>query len=349
MAKCKSWLCVGLSGSGKTFAVKELSKIKTLKKLPKYCVHTPTTDPCGGDFIPVLWSDVQLHKYKRSILLFEDLIKISKSMLKGLVDTLNVHKRHSNLQVFLITHSVKSNNLYSLLAFFDVFLFTKNVQNIMNWTWVCTYFSLDKSQRERGMLFFKDNTISGFAYLVLNVSQQSINIFRHSEFEKMYDFIYSNSPATSDSLPSSSHSNVNTPGSSSDDDEAEKRKALTTEGKYLLEPFRVSCPLAFPLFRFVITHLPVRFLNTNLNVGIQHSVGRKEIRRVNLVDYVTCVTSSTKKPSRRIKLLHDLMISTINIPKVYIVNSFFKKKKKKPKVSVEEEEEEEEEERSAAK
>ena len=124
LAKYGCSLIIGRSGSGKSFYVKEL-----LQKIQKSSVgkktHIYTINVNSREYLDIFkkrikaisLNDLKLIK-EQSYVIVEDVILMTAKENAQLRLLLNKLCHHSFLKVFVITHSIHKNGVFSLLSFF---------------------------------------------------------------------------------------------------------------------------------------------------------------------------------------------------------------------------------------
>ena len=121
-------LILGSSNTGKTYLAKSIANLSSL--------HVNVINAYEDDFDPSVYDHITFEEFEsdiesfhNSILIYDDVVKPSEFQLKVLSEILVKHKRHSNIHVFVLAHSIERNGLNAIIKHFDRVIFTNHQKN----------------------------------------------------------------------------------------------------------------------------------------------------------------------------------------------------------------------------
>ena len=121
-------LILGSSNSGKTYLAKSIANSSS------YDVNV--INGYEDDFPPNVFSHITFEEFEsdiesfyNSILIYDDVVKPTEFQLKVLSEILVKHKRHGNINVMVLAHSIERNGLNSIIKHFDKIIFTNSQKN----------------------------------------------------------------------------------------------------------------------------------------------------------------------------------------------------------------------------
>ena len=123
-----SYLCLGGTGTGKTFLAKTIANTSSL---PTYVINGNENDFDNEKFEHITYQEFidDIDEYSNSIVITDDVVKPTDFEIKVINEILVKHKRHSNITFFCLAHALEKNNLHSLVKHFDFILFTNSPKN----------------------------------------------------------------------------------------------------------------------------------------------------------------------------------------------------------------------------
>ena len=165
-----SILLVGSSGSGKTtYAMQQAKQFGDI-----FVVN-------GGLDLASLGKSVEMSQVaetvtSNSILIFDDIIQPSDDDLKVLKKCLLWMKRHCNVTILMLMHSVLTNNTFQLIQHFDFTICTKTEVNFKNWTELGVKFlRFPKTQIKRIWTDFMNHS-ERYLYLKINMATHAFDV-----------------------------------------------------------------------------------------------------------------------------------------------------------------------------
>lgn len=146
-----SSLVIGSSGSGKTSLAKDLaSRYDSLVVVN------------GSGFPNAVECDYEAAEglaKPGGMVVFDDVIRPTPEQLAVIKRFLLYVKRHNNVEVLVLAHSVKSNNTYSLLQHFDFVICTKAGTNAKNFKDVCQFAKVEGDHTWKAFLTHREKNV----------------------------------------------------------------------------------------------------------------------------------------------------------------------------------------------
>ena len=287
-----SVLYVGSSGSGKTSMI--TTQIKRTKQSRKsvFVLNDHADLARTHGFNNIGW-EFKFRSLRRSTLICEDLVCLSNKELKLLATLVNIIRRHNQNTVILVTHSLRNNNIYSLVCHMNFIVFLSNRSNIGNWNVTCSIFKVPDEVKTRGQEFFSRGPAKYCSF-----------VFNTASFE-----ITTLSPE---------YSIVKEPGHSP------SKNKYVSEAK-LLERFQAVFKgfdhghRFFALAQFLVFNLPPQVIAPDLSVSMLRA-NKKDRAKISVVDYVSTVSSPHVPVTEDIKSLHDFIRRKVSIPRLFVQN-----------------------------
>lgn len=282
----KATVVLGNSGSGKTTYVNKFLSSKPLAK-KIYLIN-------GSEFpnaSRIKYEDVPNLKGP-CILIIEDLIRPNTFEMEILKKLLLYDKRHKNIDVFILLHSVTTNNTYSLLQHADYFICTKSALNTKNFHELgVKILKLDHGEAKQIWKHFLARD-EKYLYLKIDVNNRNFEVVELGVCESKI--------------------------------EAEtKRKRVQT-----ILSSRGSPPeLSMALFDHIFRNFNVNLLDaSDLSIPMKYSKSGK-IKKVNICDLLYYMTTPGIEPTSDSIFLYKELKKRFSIPDLFICNSVFLKKK----------------------
>jgi hypothetical protein len=284
-----SIIYVGTSGSGKTMHMLKFVK-SCFKNTKKYVLNdTSNFGQKIKSFESVDW-DYDFSKLKKSVLICEDLICLSSKQLVRLATFVNVLRRHQDNTCVLITHSLRGNNLYSLIQHMNYFVFLAGRSNVTNYNVVCTIFKIPEDIRAQGQEFFL-NPPGKYYSLVLNADNFDLTVI-----DPNYKIIRGQ------------HENKNHVACS--------KSQILSQLQNVFKPYPNGGQL-FAYATFLVNNLPPDIIRPDLSIK---GTSKKTSVKLSLIDYVNIACSETATVSTPMKGFHKFLQSQLTIPMLFIKN-----------------------------
>lgn len=122
-------LFLGSSGSGKSYALKEI--LQKLEPKIVYAINVRDSEYVENLKNVISWSFEKVEKIKEnSVVVVEDIIALNKKQEEQLRQLLNWHAHHKKLKVFCVSHNIFKTSLYNCLSYFRYIVFTSALGNL---------------------------------------------------------------------------------------------------------------------------------------------------------------------------------------------------------------------------
>ena len=304
-------LIIGRSGSGKSFYVKSILRNikKTEKKTKKiYTINVNSkeyTDEFSSTITPISLDQIKKIA-KKSYVIVEDVISMKNAENEQLRKLINYYCHHSFLKIFIITHNIHKNGIYSLLSFVHYIVFTGTKSNLPILRLTLAYFKLESKDFEHLIAEFKSKTE------IKTLKEQHYFIFdsKHMTFYSFKDDIYTNLTLENLTLQNKIDN---------------KEKYQDRFGTFV-EDFEEKVK-ANAIFSIIINCLPEHLIRLHDMTFSFQSVTFgcvTKIKRVSLVDYISCLLSETEVAPPEIKCLHNYLRASCCIPRIFVKNKQLK-------------------------
>jgi len=276
---------VGPTGSGKSSHLLNYVQLRYAKSR-KYVLNDMKGDLGSKKkrFKPVDW-DYNFARLRHSVLICEDLIHLKPPQVKLLTTFINVLRRHRDNTCFLVSHSLRNNNIYSLLQHVNYFVFLSGHANLVNFKVVCSIFNLPDGLKSKGLDFFS-NPPGKYYSLVLNTETFETAVFNPS---------YHRVESPERGRPS--------------------RTDILNQFELVFKPFPNGSQM-FALATFLVSNLPVSMIRPDLSIG-----GRSP--PISLIDYISVISGEHSKVSKPMYALHKFLKSHVTIPHLFVRNQRF--------------------------
>lgn len=297
-------LIIGRSGSGKTFYVK-----KILEKLKKQKNKIYTINVQNNDYNNIVKSKIisidfaTINEIKpNSYVIVEDIISLSTKQNTQLRYLLNYSCHHKCLKIFVITHSIYKNGVYSLLSFFNYIVFTGLKSNLPILRFTLNYFKLEKEELTKIIKQFEMLALQNqHNYFVFDTKMLSFNL----EAKNTYQNVIEELPNKVDSSANASITDFQERFEKFINDFDEKVKANA-------------------IFSIIINCLPLKLLRLHDLTFSFISIKSSKHIRISLVDYISCLLSEIEKITPEIFCLHRYLKQSCCIPRIFIKNKQLK-------------------------
>ena len=123
-------LIIGCSNSGKTYLATSISNSSSYPTfiINGYQDDFPTTSE-KHEHITFQDFEANVEDYYSSVLIIDDVVKPNDYELKIISEILVKHKRHGNITLLLLAHSIEKNGIHSIIKHFDYITFTNSAKN----------------------------------------------------------------------------------------------------------------------------------------------------------------------------------------------------------------------------
>ena len=120
-------LILGTSGSGKSYLAKSLCSISSL---PVLVINGSEKDYDPENFEHITYHDFYDNEegINNCMLIIEDIVKPNEFECKVINQILVKNKRHQNINLYALAHSIERNNLHSMLQHFDFVVFSNHAK-----------------------------------------------------------------------------------------------------------------------------------------------------------------------------------------------------------------------------
>ena len=297
-------LIIGRSGSGKTYYVKSILRniIKSEKKRKIYTINVQSKE-YTDDFSKITPISLEQIKTisKNSYVIVEDVISMKNAENEQLRSLINYYCHHYFLKIFIITHNIHKNGIYSLLSFVNYIVFTGTKSNLPILRLTLTYYKLESKDLEHMINNFKLKSE------IKTVKEQNYFIFdtKQLTFYSYKDDLYTN--LSLENLPEH-HNN---------------RIQFQERFEKFVNDFEEKTK-ANAIFSIIINCLPENLIRLHDLTFSFKSLTNKSIIRVSLVDYISCLLSETEVAPPEIKCLHNYLKASCCIPRIFIKNKQLK-------------------------
>lgn len=301
-------LLIGRSGSGKTYYVKHiLNNIKKNNK-NKNKVKIYTINVNNREYIDVFQKKItpieltQIKEIKRnSYVIIEDVISMSNKENTLLRSLVNYYCHHYFLKIFIITHSIYKNGIYSLLGFFHYIVFTGVKSNLPVLRFTLNYYKLENNDLQTMLTKFKEKSVlNEHTYFIFDTKNM---IFFSQLKNEFVNLMTKNDHSTDIKKISLTEFQIRFDKFVEDFDEKSKASAI---------------------FSIIINCLPTNLIRLHdLTFSFKSSKNSQYVR-VSIVDYISCLLSYSEAPPTEIKCLHNYLKGSCCIPKLFIKNKQLK-------------------------
>lgn len=278
---------IGPSGSGKTTyslaRSRKFSKVLAVNSDGEFPGAARISSIC--DLVPALTNN--------SLVICDDLIKPNNEESAVLRNLLLFHKRHRNIEIHLLIHSVTRNNTFDLLSHVDLLVFTNSSRNAKNFEEVCRLYKVNK--RERANMWRNFMSYAGKVYLVVDTSDMEWKI---EECELSLDGN----------------------GDTNQDDAKDKKRKV-----YNIISARTNgdAGLAMALFDHIFDNAPLSELNSeDLSLSLVNKKTNRKCK-ANICDLLYTATTEGTSPSLSVVYMYKYLRKKFSIPDLFLKNSKF--------------------------
>jgi hypothetical protein len=170
-SNASNFLVVGVSNSGKSSVVKKEAQL--LGK-PIFVVGDATySEDEKKVFKPLPWNEVL--EARDCILIFEDVLTLSREQDIILRTVLDVHKHHRNVTSYVLSHRVQGTGLFGTMASFDAVWVTCSKSNVRALDQILQFFRYSEPERRQQIKEFTECKAS-FGHLSINPKTREIRL-----------------------------------------------------------------------------------------------------------------------------------------------------------------------------
>jgi ABC-type dipeptide/oligopeptide/nickel transport system ATPase component len=296
-------LIIGNSGSGKSTLVKQyLAEYGQGKDL--YVINSKDDEykSVAPDRVLISMSETQSIK-ENSIVIIEDIIRLSKKDSEAISVLLNFQVHHSNLKLFCITHHVYKTCIYCLLSFFHSIFFTSDSNNSAIIKLVARAFSIEKPTYLEWSRIVGKNIYKPGKFYVFDVKHMKLLVY--STWEDI-----------------SQCRGVDIFESEVTDETTDRAAQLHTRFNAFLSHYP-HYKSASMIFAIIIECLPMDQIRPR-DFTIMSENAKKQTIRISIVDYITSLTSPSAHVDMHQLSFHRYITSRCKIPDFYIRNVVYK-------------------------
>jgi hypothetical protein len=250
---------------------------------------------------------------KKSCIIVEDIIHISKRDEEKLRFAINYQTHHKTQKIICASHSIFKTKIYSLLGFFNFIIFTSAIANIPTLRNILNYFKIEKAEIERWLQFYSDyGEGKKGTYFYFDCEKLTFNISK----KMLFKFCKS----------------IN--GDSENNNSSNNNRALlsTDRSNFLQNTFLKFVENfsekneAVAIFSVISNCVPHSLIKEHdLTVAFKTTAGKEKrnLKRISIVDYVISLLSPKIIVSPSLIAMHRFILQFCKIPRVFIRNKAF--------------------------
>lgn len=299
-------LLIGRSGSGKSYYVKNLFKkiVKNAKKKTKiYTINVNNREYLDLFKKKITVTDLSNIKEIKhhSYVIVEDVISMTNKENTLLRSLINYYCHHSFLKIFIITHSIYKNGIYSLLSFFHYIIFTGIKSNLPVIRFTLNYYKLENEELQLMLTQFKKKSeINEKTYFIFDTKKLLLYSQLNEQFKNLM----------------TSNKNEENMKNPSIEEFQQRFDKFVDDFEYKIK--------ASSIFSIIINCLPLTLIRLHDLTFSFTSSQHSQYVRVSLVDYISCLLNSIETPPTEILCLHKYLKGSCCIPKLFIKNKQLK-------------------------
>ena len=250
---------------------------------------------------------------KKSCIVVEDIIHITKKEEVKLRNAINYQAHHKVQKIICASHAIYKNQIYSLLAFFNFVIFTSAISNVPTIRNVFNYFKVESEQIQRWLEEYKKLGMGLHGiYFFFDCEKMTFNVSFHMLFKnvRLIGTLGSNEIGALEGVVAP----VN------------DRKLLQLRFEKFVSNFSLKNEAA-SIFSIIINCINPNFIRSHdLTIIFYHDRKKKAKKLISAVDYISCLLTEKEIPSPNLIALHRFVQSFCYIPKIFIRNLFLLKK-----------------------
>jgi hypothetical protein len=309
----KKRLCYFLflrAGTGKSTLIKEIVQKSCGGEDSKSSYHLYLVNVDGKDtaeykkFHPDLKSssfDELKSVEKKSCIIVEDIIHITKKDEQKLRVAINYQAHHKTQKIICASHAIYKTQIFSLLGFFNFIIFTSAVANIPTIRNVLNFFKVEKGVIDRWLQFYSDEGKGQLGiYFFFDCEKMTFNISKQMLFKR--------TTKISENLFSQGCSTIG-------------------ELQTIFSKFVENLPEkneANSIFSILANCVPNHFISKHdLTVSFRNNRKKREKIVVSIVDYIISILSVDAIVRPPLIALHRFVRTFCKIPSIFIRNKLF--------------------------
>lgn len=283
---------------------------------------------------------------KKSIIIVEDIISVSRKEEQQLRLCLNKFAHHKLQKYFFISHSVFKTTMFGMLPFFNYIIIIKSETNLKILKDILNYFRIDKSEFEclinnfnkicrqfptqstSQFFFFSTHLQKIFFCQNLDDSHGKAHVLLNQcTTTTMARKLLSTASPTKqltlkNRLNAKTSKNEKDGISSANNNQELHRQHLKDRFEHLTSFFEKK-DQALILFDLILPCLNETTIRSS-DLTVCFHTNNKTIKRISLLNYITSLLDKSKKVSIDLKVLHHYLNSKCIIPLIFIENKNFR-------------------------
>jgi hypothetical protein len=242
---------------------------------------------------------------KRSCIIVEDIIHITKKDEEKLRYAINYQAHHKTQKIICASHSIYKTKIFSLLGYFNFIIFTSAIANIPTLRNILNYFKVEKSEIGRWLNFYSElGEGKKGVYFYFDCEKITFNVSKKMLFRMCKSLDGNNETANS----------LSTQGGS-------KVKVLQTIFLKFVENLPEKNE-AIAIFSVISNCVPNHLIREqDLTVIFKEKNNKKKM--ISIVDYVISILSPQIIVTPPLIAMHRFVHKFCKIPQVFIRNKAF--------------------------
>lgn len=308
-------LFLGVSGSGKSYALKQIVQ-QLVAQAPSTTIYTVNVrdeeylSNVTKRIVPATFATLNSVK-NDSIVLVEDIINLTNKEEARLRELLNWDAHHKSLKVFCVAHNIFKTKLFNTLSYFQFVVFTSSFGNLKLLKNCLSYFQLEQNVSQKWLDKFRTyNNAKGIYFYYCAAGR---NFFATDNLNSSVRRILLGN-ADEIKHPAGSKDEVN------DIEKLQNRFELFLKG-------REQAQSAAALFSIVINCVSLKNVRLH-DLTLAFALKNGGIKRVSLVDYINQLLMNPppgQTPPTDLLALHKYITKHCTIPEIFVRNQEFLK------------------------
>lgn len=295
------YIILGSSNSGKSTLARKLTR-KTKRKT--YVLN----DRTGNERIFEKMEIADFEKMRNCAAIVEDVICLPDRERHMLQTLLNFNSNHFNVQpIFILTHSIKNNNIFSLLSFVRGIIFmTQSASSIGSLKTIFNFYNVEKSESKNFLQKWSEHKKQfEFFYFDIEKGSFTLNAF-DAILKQNYEANFKN-------------------------DEPTLKKYIAKEGERIFNLLGYKKKLAVEILQFIINSFKLTsFDRAEFTLTFNRkSKNDKNTLKINLIQFVQNMISKKKCEKNHIIFFKILLSKNDLIPPYFVYNPSFERILKK--------------------
>lgn len=232
---------------------------------------------------------------------------------KNMRTALNFNAHHKRQKIFSISHGIHKTSLWSMLSFFHFVIFTSAPSNVPVLRFTLNYFKIDKDIINLWIEQFK------------KLGKSKKNYYFYFSCSEMGFYFTKNILDVEAKELIGSLTNTLHVDSEPENLEATKKNLQSKFEKFL--EGHLAKAQASAIFGSVINSIDLKFIREHDLSVCFNNLGGQKMKRISLVDYITCILTPNQPASKGLTTLHDYIKNYCLIPAIFIKNKAFDSEK----------------------